>query len=342
MTHRGASRDMPNLLIIILNYRTPQLTIDCLRSLADKLDEVPGTHVVVVENGSDDDSAREIGDAIERHDWQSWCDLLILSENRGFAGGNNAALDLLRTGARFKDTAWILLLNSDTIVHAGVLRFCHELMEREPKVGVMSCLLRNADGSPQNVTRDFPTPLKQAICAFGLPWTWPRRFAWADVYDVPAPLLLTKRDVDWIGGAFMFIRRAALEDVGGRLDDSFFFYGEDIEFCYRFHRRGWRVNYDPSVAITHIGGSSSDPTRVPERLKNVYTWHARYLVQRKCYGPAAAWAVRACDIVALGLRKAKMLLTGKRNSERYRSVSDALSILMRPLAQPVSRASRPC
>jgi len=322
---------MSELLIIILNYRTPRLTIECLRSLSDKLGEVPGTRVVVVENGSADGSGREIADAIGDNGWAAWADLLLLPVNRGFAGGNNAALDLLRSDDRFKAAPWVLLLNSDTIVHPRVLRYCYDLMRHDLRIGVMSCMLRNADGSPQNVTRDFPTPLKQAVCAFGLPWTHPQRFAWADVYDVPPKLLTTKRDVDWLGGAFMFVRRKALDDIGGRMDESFFFYGEDIEFCHRFRRHGWRVHYDPAVSITHIGGSSSDPTRVPDKLKNVYTWRARYLVQKKCYGRPAAWLVRACDVVALGLRKVKMLATGKRDSERYRNVSDALSILVRPL-----------
>jgi hypothetical protein len=320
------------LLIIILNYRTAGLTVDCLRSLADKQQEIPGGfRVVVVENGSGDQSAAVIRHAIQATGWRDWATLMVLPENRGFAGGNNAALALLE--AQYREAPYVLLLNSDTIVRPGALRYCYELMEREPTIGVMSCLLLNADGSLQNVTRDFPTPLKQAICSFGLPWTWPARFRWADVYDVPDDLLRQKRDVDWIGGAFMFIRAAALEAIGGRMDESFFFYGEDIEFCFRFHRRGWRVHYDPAVAITHIGGSSSDPTRVAEKLKNVYTWQARYRVQRKCYGRAAAWMVRACDIVALALRKARMVLTGRRRSdpERYRSVSEALALVVRPL-----------
>jgi GT2 family glycosyltransferase len=321
-----------SLLIVILNYRTPRLTIDCLHSLKDKFDEVPGGfHAIVVENGSGDDSAQQIGATIEQNNWQSWATLMALPDNRGFAGGNNAALDLLNS--QYKDVPYALLLNSDTIVHAGALRYCYELMEREPKIGVMSCLLLNADGSLQNVTRDFPTPLKQSLCSFGLPWTWPRRFKWADIYDVSDELLKTKRDVDWLGGAFMFMRATALKQIGGGLDHSFFFYGEDIEFCFRFHKHGWRVHYDPAVHITHIGGSSSDPTRVSGKLKNIYMWQARYQVQKKCYGALAAWLVRACDITAFALRKCKMFLTGKRRSDpdRYKSVSDALAILIRPL-----------
>ena len=320
---------MTQLLIVILNYRTPRLTIDCLHSLKDKLDEVPGTRVIVVENGSGDSSPQDIAQAIEQNQWSDWCELMALSDNRGFAGGNNAALDLLNT--RFDQTPYALLLNSDTLIHPGALRYCHQLMEKEPRIGNMSCLLLNADGSLQNVTRDFPTPFKQALCSFGLPWVWPRRFAWADIYDVPEHLLRTKRDVDWIGGAFMFMRVSALKQIGGGLDHSFFFYGEDIEFCHRFHKFGWRIHYDPAVAITHIGGSSSDPTRVSGKLRSTYTWQARYQVQRKCYGSLAAWMVRGCDILALSLRKLKMFLTGKRRTERYQTVSDALSILIRPL-----------
>jgi GT2 family glycosyltransferase len=177
-------------------------------------------------------------------------------------------------------------------------------MQANPKIGLMSCRLLNPDGSTQNVTRRFPSPFRQILCAFGLPWIFPRLFGWADVYDVPAAQLEIKQDCDWIIGAYMFIRRAALDQVGP-MDEGFFFYGEDIEFCHRFHRHGWRVHYDPGTAIVHLGGSSSDPTRVARKTKDIYMWNARYHVQRQCYGRSAAWAVRAGDIAAFGLRKLK-------------------------------------
>jgi GT2 family glycosyltransferase len=204
-------------------------------------------------------------------------------------------------------------------------------MQREPRIAVMSCQLQDADGAIQNTTRAFPTPLKQALCAFGLPWAWPGAFAWADIYHVSDELLRTRRDAQWLCGAFLFTRASALREIGGHLDNSFFFYGEDIELCFRFHRHNWRVHYDPAVAITHIGGSSSDPTRVDERLKNAYVWQARYRIQRVCYGRAAAAFVRAADVIALSLRKAKLFCSGQRRTDRYRNVSDALSILLKPL-----------
>jgi GT2 family glycosyltransferase len=318
-----------SLLIIILNYRTAKLTVDCLRSLADKLGEVPGTRALVVDNGSGDGSATEIAAAIAENGWGQWCELLALSENLGFAAGNNRGIEKLKE-LPYRECEWVLLLNSDTIVHAGALRHSHQVMLSDPKIGMMSCLLLNADGSLQNVTRDFPSPLRQVMCQFGLPWIFPKLFSWADIYDVPDHLLRVKRDCDWLGGAFMFIRRKALDEVGG-MDESFFFYGEDIEFCHRFHRKGWRVHYDPAAAITHIGGSSSDPTRVGKKQKNVFMWQARYQVQSKCYGALAPWIVRAADVMALGTRKLKMLLTGKSNTDTYRNVSDALGLLLKPL-----------
>ena len=317
------------LLILILNYRTPRLTIDCLRSLADKLDEVSGgTRALVVDNGSADGSASLIAEAVAQNDWADWCELLPLPDNLGFAAGNNRGLDKLKT--TYADCDWVLLLNSDTIVHPGALRLSHQVMQSDPRIGMMSCMLLNADGSPQNVTRKFPSPLRHVIAAFGLPWIFPRAFGWANVYDVPDHLLRAKRDCDWLGGAYMFIRRSALEQVGG-LDEDFFFYGEDIEFCHRFHRHGWRIHYDPAATVTHIGGSSSDPSRVAKKQKDVLMWHARYEVQRKCYGRLAARALRAADITVLGLRKLKMRLTGRSNTDTYRDVSGALGLLLKPL-----------
>jgi hypothetical protein len=227
---------------------------------------------------------------------------------------------------------YVLLLNSDTVVHPGTLAHCFRVMEAEPDIGLISCQVLNSDGTLQNVTRQFPTPLTQVISAFGLPWLLPRWFGWANVSETSDELLRQKRDCDWIGGAFMFIRREALDHVGG-LDESFFFYGEDIEFCHRFHKAGYRVHYDPGAGggITHLGGASSDPTRVTAKARMAYAWQARYMVQRKCYGAWAAWLVRAADITAFGLRKIRLIFRGRQDTDDYRMVSEILRLLLRPL-----------
>jgi len=130
----------------------------------------------------------------------------------------------------------------------------------------------------------------------------------------------------------MLFRTSAIKKLGP-LDEAFFFYGEDTEICHRFRRAGYRVRYDPHAGggITHLGGASSDPTRMPAKIRTAHAWHARYMVQRKCYGAWAAWLLRAADIVALGMRKVRLACRGRRKGDDYQTVSTVLDMLVRPL-----------
>jgi hypothetical protein len=282
------------LLIAIVNYRTPALTIACLRSLAPELAAVPGVRVVVVDNASGDGSLEKLEAAVRDAGWSGWLELLPSSRNLGFAGGNNLAI------AHGEPAEYVLLLNSDTIVHAGCLRRCLEVMEGDPRIGAMSCRVLNADGSIQNVARKLPTPLLATAAALRLPWQLPRMFGWADAEDLGWDRVASARDVGWLGGAFLFVRASVF---GGRvrLDDDFFFYGEDIEFCHRIHQRGFSLRYDPVASIVHLGGGSSDPSRLPSAFQSAQQWRARYLVQQKCWGRAAALWLRAVDLFVAAL-----------------------------------------
>jgi GT2 family glycosyltransferase len=318
---------------VIVNYRSPAVTVDCLRSLAPEIPTVPGARVYVVENGSGDDSAQHLAGAIRDNGWSDWATLVRLDRNYGFGGGNNRGIERARQLSG--EPQYWLLLNSDTLVHVGCLRYCYDLMQREPTIGLMSCLVLNRDGTWQNVTRGFPTPLSQVVCAAGLPWLLPRVFGWANASEVPERIGRTRRDVDWIGGAFMFIRGQAMAQLGA-FDEDFFFYGEDVELCFRYHRAGWRVRFDPGASITHLGGGSSDAAILPSRDRSTYQWQARYLVQRKCYGAAAAHALRAVDLAAHSARYVVKSLTGRRHTIDGQLHRQAISILSRPL-----RVARP-
>jgi GT2 family glycosyltransferase len=198
----------------------------------------------------------------------------------------------------------VLLLNSDTIVHPGVLRTCFNVMERDPTIGVMSVMLKSPDGSVQNVARKFPTPLRAAVSSLGLPWLIPALFRWADIEDGGWDRATCARDVDWLGGAFLFIRATALRQIGP-LDQTFFFYGEDIEFCHRMAKAGFRRRYDPTATVAHIGGAST------RRNAQLLRRRARYQVQRKCYGETAACVVGTIDIIASWLRSLRPGRTSK-------------------------------
>jgi N-acetylglucosaminyl-diphospho-decaprenol L-rhamnosyltransferase len=310
----------PSLQVIIVNFRTPELTIGCLESLASEVATVPGTRVWVVENGSGDDSAERIGRAIGDRQWGSWATLLPLTRNHGFAGGNNRGLE----AAGFAD--FTLLLNSDTVVHAGCLHRCLEVMKADPGIGAMTCKLLNADGTIQNVTRRFPNPARVAAMSLGLDHYFPRLFGWSNIEDAAWDRAAAARDVDWIGGAFLLIRGEVLQRIGP-LDERFFFYGEDIEFCHRVWRAGSRCRYDPSASTTHLGGGSSDPERLSAQARSAHTWRARYLNQRLCYGRLAAAWVRGVDIVGLGARLAWARVSGRSAEQRARDWAASLQLI---------------
>jgi N-acetylglucosaminyl-diphospho-decaprenol L-rhamnosyltransferase len=312
------------LLIIIINYRTPQLTIDCLASLAPQINDVPDSHVVVVDNASGDDSVTSIFQAIRKNQWEAWATLQVADKNLGFAGGNNLAMDTLLD---HQEAQYVLLLNSDTVVHENVLLHCFKKMEADKTVGVLSCMLLNADDSLQNAARRLPTPLRMVANSFGLPWIWPKAFTWADLDDLTWDRRTVSREVEWVGGAFMFVRRRVIDKVGG-LDTLFFFYGEDVEFCHRARKGGWKIWYDPTVSITHLGGASSDPSRLDPKERNSLTWQARYLMQRRCYGIVAEFALRTIDILTSGLRYLKLLLSAGKNSPEFAAQRDVLTMLL--------------
>lgn len=304
-----------SLAVIIVNFRTPTLTLDCLSALAPQIEQLPGARVIVVDNGSGDGSVPILQAEGDRRHW-NWLEVLPLPVNLGFAAGNNRGI------TQAGDVEYVLLLNSDTIVHEGCLAHCMNVMRNEPMIGAMSCLLLNSDGSPQVTARRFSPPTRQYVCALGLPWRLPWMFSWADPED-SWDRRSVRRDVDWIGGAFLFCRGDLLRTLGG-FDEDFFFYGEDYELCHRIHRAGYRIHYDPRVAITHLGGGSSDPALLPSPFKQRHEWRGRYLVYRKCHGRIASWVLRGLDVVNYGIANAVHRMRGKRPQPRnQKSVSQA-------------------
>ncbi|BDG04641.1 glycosyltransferase family 2 protein [Anaeromyxobacter oryzae] len=327
----------PELLVVVVNYRTPDVTLACLRSLAAELPALPGARVVVVDNGSGDGSARRLRAAIDAEGWGAWATVLALAENGGFAYGNNRGI------AAAPEARYFLLLNSDTVVSRGSLRYCRDAMDRDPAVGALSCTLLNADGSMQNVARRFPTPLRRAAGALGLPWRLPRAFAWADLDDPGWDRWTTRRDVEWLGGAFLFVRGDLVRRIGG-LDEDFFFYGEDVEFCARVWRAGYRCRYDPTVSIVHLGGTSSDPSRLATGHRLAHAWRARHLVHEKLYGRRSAAVLLALDRAVIAARLRVLAWTAGPTDARYANASAVQAVLrsaetVRPWRPP--RAAAP-
>ncbi|MBG6158977.1 GT2 family glycosyltransferase [Labrenzia sp. EL_159] len=229
-----------DLSIVIVNWNTIDMLRDCLQSCYRNLERLDA-EVVVIDNASSDGSAdmveSEFPDAV----------LIRNSENRGFAAANNQGF----TRSRGRH---ILLLNSDTVVHGDVLKETVQYLDAHPDIGVLACRVLNQDGTMQPNTSQFPSLLNLIILSSGL-WRF-KSVPFFDRYRMLNWDRLDARDVDVVAGCYMAVRKSAMDEVGV-LDEDFYFFGEETDWCVRFREKGWRVHCAPVGEITHLGGGSA-------------------------------------------------------------------------------------
>jgi GT2 family glycosyltransferase len=259
------------LLIVIVNYRTAQLTLDCLGSLAPEIQSLPrGTKVVVTDNASGDDSAQRLRSAVREQGWAEWAEVMPLARNGGFAWGNNEAIrPALRSSA---PPEYVLLLNPDTVVRPGAIGALLSFMDANPKAGIAGSRLEDPDGRVQRSAFRFPgvmseleTSVRLSVVSRVL-----RRF----VVAPPAPDRAC--EVDWVAGASMMIRRAVFDAIG-LLDERYFMYYEEVDFCLRARRAGWPCWYVPDSRVVHLVGQSSGVTdeKKPKKRRPAYWFESR-------------------------------------------------------------------
>jgi GT2 family glycosyltransferase len=263
----------PDLSVIVVTHNGSEMALRTLRSAMAATGEV-AVEWLVVDSGSTDGTPG----AIERE----FDDVEVLRRsNRGFAASNNAAL-------RVAQGRYVLLLNPDVEIEAGTLGSLVAAMDARPELGMASVIQRAPTGQLQVSIRRFPSParsLGEALFAAH----WPILRTWQELETRPE-LYERERTVDWLVGAFLIARRDAVADVGA-MDERFFLYSEEIDWCYRFWEAGWPVAHLPVMTVVHHTG---DRTRgdLMAQLS-----HSRLLFATKHYGPARALGIR----IALGL-----------------------------------------
>ncbi|MEP2530370.1 glycosyltransferase family 2 protein [Shimia sp.] len=225
-----------DLSIVIVNWNTEDLLRDCLRTVEAGIGDLRA-EVLVVDNGSCDGSVAMVQQEFP------WVMLIEAGENLGFASGNNVAL-------RRATGRHVMLLNTDTLLHGDVLTDSVAWLDQHPWVGVMGPRVLNTDGSVQASCSAFPSLGNLTMQTLGL-----TKFAHWDRYRMTGWDRQTERNVDVISGAAMFVRRTAMEEVG-LLDEAFFFYGEETDWCRRFKQTGWELVFSPIQAVTHFGNGS--------------------------------------------------------------------------------------
>jgi len=240
----------PSISILIVNYKTPDLTIACIDSIY-KYPPHGLYEVIVVDNDSRDDSVERIVAKFPKV-------ILVPSDrNLGFSGGNNLAME----HAKYEI---LLLLNSDTEVHENALVNLQQFFLRQKNAAAVGGKNYSSDGSVQYSIRYFPRLLNALSESFFLH----RFFSGALFGECEKRLQLyeSEHEVEWVSGSYLAVRRQWYEKVGG-LDSGFFMYSEDTDWCYRIKQHGGSVWYCPESTITHYGGGSSKGSkRLPVQL----------------------------------------------------------------------------
>jgi len=313
LTNRSRSL---KLLVVIVNYRVAHLAIDCLHSVAAEIPSVPGAHVAICENGTGDDSAERIQRAIDDNGWGAWCTLTKLDINLGFTGGNNA---ILRPAMQLADPPqYFLLLNADTIVRPNAFKALVDYMDLHPKVGIAGSRLEDPDGTPQRSAFRFQSPLGEFEANLKLGLVSRLLARWI----VAPPVVNRTFETDWVSGASMIIRRKVFEDAG-LLDEGYYTYFDDIDFCFNARKRGWPTWYVPASRVVHLVGQSTGVTVRPKRLPP-YLFEARRRHFLKNHGALYAAMADLGMIAGLSLWRLRVLLTGKEDTTPPHLLADTI------------------
>jgi GT2 family glycosyltransferase len=319
---------MKHLSIIIVNYRTPELVIDCLRSLVD---EVRGEdwRVIVVENGSGDNSAARLQETIEAEGWGGWVELLPLERNLGFAGGNNAALRPVLAAPQPPD--YVLLLNPDTVIRPGAVHSLVEFMEQHPAVGIAGSRLEDPDGTPQRSAFRFPGIASEFEAGVRLGLVSRLLGRWL----IAPPARDEEHPTDWVAGASMIVRRAVFESVG-LMDEAYFLYFEEVDFCLQARRAGWPCWYAPASHVVHLVGQASGVTDVRRPAKRMprYWFESRQRYFRGNHGRLYKLATDIAWTVGFALWRVRRRLQGKPDTDPPHLLGDFMRFNFLPQTKP--------
>ncbi len=305
----------PRLAVLVINYRTPQLTLQCLESLAPELQDEPRAQVLLLDSGSNDGSADVLEEQVVLRRWEGWVQFFRLETNRGFSAANNAGF----ARAQLDRFDAFLLLNNDTVVLPGAIRRLTDALQEDRSLGIVGPRLQWPDGEIQVSCFRNIRPVSELLAAAK---TGPisRVFSHAQValfqeaFDGP---------LEWISFACVLIRREVIESVGP-MDEAFFMYFEDVDYCRRVREAGWKIGYVSEARIVHLRGGRAAEEFVAEERKRrpayYYKSRARYLA--KYYGPTGPLQANVCWLVGRAVSLAREILGNKPPHTAAREATD--------------------
>ena len=298
---------MPDISVIIVTRNTRELTVSAVASVLENAGGLR-TEIIAVDNGSIDGTA----DALRANFPEIRC--LHSETNLGFAKAVNRA-------ARESTGEFLLLLNSDAVLKPGSLQAAVDWMRAHPRCGVAGAQLLNPDGSRQNSIANFPTLATELLNKSLLRRIFPKRYPGKEkIFESPV-------EVETVIGAFMLVRRELWDLLGG-LDERYFFFVEETDFCFQARKRGWQVMHLPNVFVGHGRGQSAKQVLPAARVEY---WRSRYAYFAKNHGCLAGGILRFGLLSRLVVDwLAAVVLTGLTfgRSARWRSRFNVCSVLL--------------
>jgi N-acetylglucosaminyl-diphospho-decaprenol L-rhamnosyltransferase len=254
-----------HLAVVVVNHNSGAFLARCLASVFAAAGDV-SIDVVVIDNASGDGSAREAAGEYPT------ARVIENPVNRGFAAAANQ-------GIRATAAPFALLLNPDAQINGGTLAALLKMAEERPRAGAIGLLVRNPDGSVQPSARKVPGLLESLGHAFLGPVLPNNRFTRS--YTMAGWDRATEREVEWISGSAMLLRREAYDELDG-FDEGYFMYVEDVDLCTRMRKAGWTVLFSPEVEVVHEIGVSS--RSMPERMahehsRSIYRYFERHVAR---------------------------------------------------------------
>lgn len=278
-----------DLSIIIVNYCTYDLTKQTIKSVIDR--EHPFKYeIYLVDNASPDGSFQKLQQDFEKQISNGLIKLITSTKNRGFSHANNLALQESKA-------KYVLLLNSDTLVRNDCLAKCINYIEKDDGIGALGCKVLLPDGSLDKACRrSFPTFSVSFYRMTGLSRLFPksRRFG---QYNLTYLDENQNYPVDCLTGAFMLVRSQAIHSVG-LLDEDFFMYGEDVDWCYRIKTGNWKILYYSDAEIVHFKGSSSGKNKVKLTIE---FYKSMYIFYNKHYKSQYPWIITLLTYLGIGV-----------------------------------------
>lgn len=260
---------MVDLSIIILNYNTKQLALDSIKSIEKNYPEEVASgkyEVIVADNASPDNSLSSFKDYSKKTKIKSF-QVVDNKHNIGFAKGNNNAI-------KFSAGHYVLFLNPDTVIYPKTLTRLIKFMDNHPEAGAATCKIEIPTGGIDEAShRGFPSPWNGLTHFSGLEKLLPKSRIFAG-YLQGWKNFQVVHEVDAISGAFLFVLRSVGDKIGW-WDEEYFFYGEDIQFCYDIKKAGYKIYYVPDVSILHYGGVSSGIKKQSHHLTTADSTHRK-------------------------------------------------------------------